>query len=111
MDDDVVWNALADKTRRKILDLLRPGAKTTGEVAEAIGSESGLSRFAVMKHLGVLVDAGLVSVQREGRVRWNSLNAAPFVALYRRWVSPFAALPGAALFDLKSYVEKQEEEP
>jgi len=62
-DTDTVWKALADPTRRAILDLLRERAHTTGELSGAFPS---LTRFAVMKHLGVLEEAGLVVVSARG---------------------------------------------
>ena len=70
-----------------MLDRLRGGPKTTTQLARAFPT---LSRFAVMQHLGVLVDAKLVLVERRGRERWNYLNAAPLHAMYRRWVNRFA---------------------
>jgi DNA-binding transcriptional ArsR family regulator len=102
---DLVWKALADPTRRRILDLLRESPRTTGEVARVLEEERGLSRCAAMKHLGVLEEAGLLVTRREGRFRWNMVNAAPFVDLYRRWVSPFGALPAQAALGLKVHVE------
>lgn len=60
----------------------------TGELCEQFPA---LTRYAVMKHLGVLERAGLVRVHREGRCRWNSLNAAPIQAIYDRWMSPLVA--------------------
>ena len=106
--DNALWRALADETRRGILDALRQGPRTTGDLAVFVRKDAGLSRCAVMKHLGVLEEAGLVVVRREGRFRWNHINAAPFVAMYRRWVSRFGSLPGAALFELKDHVERME---
>lgn len=81
---DLFWNALSDPTRRSILDLLGAGPRTTGDLATAFPH---LSRFAVMKHLGVLERAELVLVTRSGRVRWNHLNAVPLREMYTRWVS------------------------
>ncbi len=106
--DDAMWQALADPSRRLVLDLLKGGPATTGSIAARLEAERGLSRFAAMKHIGVLVEAGLVTIRREGRQRWNCLNAAPFVAMYRRWVSGFAALPADVLFGLKAHVEGKE---
>ena len=68
-----MWKALADETRRAILDILRKSPRTTGELA----AQFPVTRFAVMKHLRVLVDAGLVLVERKGRKRWNVLNPVP----------------------------------
>ena len=70
-DLDVVWKALADPTRRTILDLLRPGPRSTNEIVERIPE---LSRFGVMKHLGVLREAGLVQTREQGRNVVNSLK-------------------------------------
>src|SRR2546426_761327 len=67
-----VWKALADPTRRAILDALRKGPRTTGDLC----GRFDVTRFAVMKHLAVLEDAGLVLARRQGRERWNHLNAA-----------------------------------
>lgn len=66
-----------------MLDLLAEKPRTTGELSAAFPK---LSRFAVMKHLGVLNAAGLIVVTREGRQRWNALNAAPLQEVFRRWV-------------------------
>jgi len=81
-----VWRALADPTRRAILDLLRERPRTTGELTEAFPT----SRFAVMKHLAVLQKAGLVVVRRRGRERWNHLNGVPLRTAYERWMRPYA---------------------
>src|SRR3954470_15726703 len=86
---DAVWKALADPTRRAILDLLRAGPRPTTEVVQAFPR---LSRFGVMKHLEVLREAGLVQSRDEGRQRVNSLNAMPIRQIYERWVGPFQEL-------------------
>jgi DNA-binding transcriptional ArsR family regulator len=86
-DDEAVWRALANPLRRRLLDELRRGARTTGELADATPE---LSRFAVMQHLGVLTDAGLVIVRRRGRHRFNHLNAVPLRRWYERWVVALA---------------------
>ncbi len=89
MDDDldIVFKALADPTRRAILDRLRSGRQTTGDLADVFPE---VTRFAVMKHLSVLEGAGLVATQKEGRRRWNHLNAVPLRRVYDRWVSRYA---------------------
>jgi DNA-binding transcriptional ArsR family regulator len=97
-DLDLVWRALADETRRSILDCLRDGPKKTAEIVERFPE---LSRFGVMKHLQVLRDAGLVLTRQEGRACVNSLNAAPIRLIYERWVSKFAELWASTLIDLK----------
>jgi len=108
MKDDLapLWKALSDPTRREILDLLRQRARTTGELAEAFPS----TRFAVMKHLEVLVEAGLVVSRRQGRERWNHLNAQPLQTLYERWVRPYEAHWAAGLLRLKDLAERPEED-
>lgn len=84
-NEHAIWRALADPTRRRILDLLRSKSRTTGQIA----SEFPVTRYAVMKHLSVLADAGLVLVERRGRERVNHLNPVPIQAIYRRWIRPF----------------------
>jgi DNA-binding transcriptional ArsR family regulator/uncharacterized protein YndB with AHSA1/START domain len=78
---DPVWKAVADPTRRRLIELLRDGPRTTGDLCQAFPT----SRFAVMKHLGVLERCGVVTVRRAGRERWNSLNPDPLRALEGRW--------------------------
>ncbi len=106
MDDalDEVFKALADPTRRRVLDLLRERARTTGDVCAAF---PGLSRFAVMKHIGVLESAGLVVARKEGRVRWNHLNAVPLRRMYERWVSRYEGAWASALLGLRDAVESE----
>lgn len=77
-DGEPVWRALADPTRRALLDALRAGPRTTGALAAAFPT----TRFAVMKHLGVLVDAALVNVERRGRERLNHLDPVPLQQAY-----------------------------
>ena len=98
------WKALADPHRRAILDLLRERPRTTGELAAAFPR---LSRFAVMKHLGVLAAAGLVLVRRDGRERWNRLNPVPLQAVVRRWLDPFEAAASDALLRVKAAAESE----
>ena len=98
MRDERVWKALADPTRRDILDLLREAPRTTGQVA----ARFPMSRFGVMKHLTVLRDAGLLRVERRGRERWNHLNPVPIQRLWRRWVRPFEAAAADKLLRIES---------
>ncbi len=99
----VVWKALADPTRRRLLDRLKTGPRTTGELCVRLP----LSRFAVMKHLAILERAGLVIVERRGRERWNHLNAVPIRQLYERWISEYAGFWATSLLRLKRQVEDQ----
>ena len=103
--DDAVWKALSDATRRQILDVLRPGPRTTTEVVEQFPA---LSRFAVMKHLGILRSAGLVVTRRDGRHRIHQINAVPLQQIYDRWVSRFEQLWAVNLVDFKSDLEAPE---
>jgi len=96
-----VWKALSDPSRRRILDLLRLRPRTTGELAGRFRT----TRFAVMKHLGVLERARLVTIRRRGRERWNHLNAVPLQQIYERWISPYEAEWAASLLRLKRSAE------
>jgi len=96
-----VFRALADPTRRRLLDLLAEGPRTTGDLCGRFRT----SRFAVMKHLAVLERAGLVSVRRRGRERWNHLNPVPLRAVQERWLSPLADRWAGALWGLKRTAE------
>jgi DNA-binding transcriptional ArsR family regulator len=102
-DLDVIWKALADETRRSILDCLRDGPKNTTGIVERFPE---LSRFGVMKHLQVLRDAGLVLTREEGRTCVNALNAVPIRLIYQRWVSKFAEHWATTLIELKASLEK-----
>jgi uncharacterized protein YndB with AHSA1/START domain/DNA-binding transcriptional ArsR family regulator len=76
-----VWRAVASPTRRRLIELLRDGPRTTGDLCGAFRT----TRFATMKHLGVLERAGVVTVRRAGRERWNVLNAEPLREIEGRW--------------------------
>lgn len=101
---DLVFRALADPTRREILDLLfeRDGL-TVGEVCAVF--EERMSRFGVMKHLGVLTEAELVVAVREGRSKRLHLNPVPIEQVANRWISKYAARFTAALVDLERQVD------
>ncbi|MEM7455654.1 MAG: metalloregulator ArsR/SmtB family transcription factor [Planctomycetota bacterium] len=101
-ENDGIWKALADSTRREILDLLSARACTTGELVEHFDH---LCRTNVMKHIGVLVKANLIVVRREGRVRWNYLNPVPIQAVCDRWVSRHVRKMASSLNRLKEHVE------
>src|SRR5215468_5468470 len=97
-----LWRALASPWRRRLLDLLRRAPATTGALAAQLPE---LSRFAVMQHLGVLSDAGLVIAERRGRDRINYLNPVPLREWYERWVQPLADAGSAELLALKRQAE------
>ena len=105
LEDDTarLWRALADPTRRRILDLLQERPRVTGEIA----AQFPISRIAVMRHLEVLSEAGLVVSRKRGRQRWHYLNAVPLQKLHRRWASPAAAGFASALLRLQDTVETE----
>jgi DNA-binding transcriptional ArsR family regulator len=102
-DLDHVWRALAEPTRRALLDMLRDQPATTGQLVERFPA---LTRFAVMKHLNVLEDAGLLIVRRRGRERWNYINTVPIRQIYERWMGPYAEQWSSALLRLKEHAER-----
>ena len=101
-EDGEVWRALADPTRRALLDRLRGGALTTGQLAEGFA----MTRFGVMKHLRVLAEAGLVVVVERGRERVHHLNPVPIRRLSERWLRPFTNSAALALEGLRDVVER-----
>ncbi len=103
-DDDLaeVWRALSNPLRRRVLDLLRDGPHTTGDLAEAFPDHS---RFAMMQHLKVLEEADLVVPRRAGRKRFNYLNPVPIQQIYTRWVSGYMQPWTEALVGLKQELE------
>jgi DNA-binding transcriptional ArsR family regulator/uncharacterized protein YndB with AHSA1/START domain len=102
--DQRIWRALGDPTRRQILDLLRDGPCTTGDLARHFEQ----SRYGVMKHLTVLESAGLVLVRRQGRQRWNHLNAVPLRRIYERWLGPYQEFWSSSLLRLDRVVEARQ---
>ncbi len=103
-ESELVWRALGDGSRRRILDLLRQGPMTTNELC----AHFNVSRYAVMKHLKVLELASLVVAERRGRERFNHLNPLPIQQIYRRWIRPFEALPADRLLRLKRAAESSD---
>ena len=102
-DTAPLWRALADPTRRRILDLLRERPRVTGEIA----AQFPISRIAVMRHLEVLSEAGLAVSRKRGRQRWHYLNMVPLQKLHRRWADPAAAGFASALLRLQDTVEAE----
>src|SRR3954447_7787691 len=102
MDDDQVFKALADLTRRHLLDRL---FERDGRTLTELESELEMSRFGVMKHLRVLEDAGLVVTRRDGRQKLHFLNPVPIRLVHDRWVSKYAEPWAAGLSDLKTRLE------
>ena len=101
MDDDV-FRALADPTRRRLLDAL---FIEDGQTLIALTRRGSLSRFAVMKHLKQLEDAGLIVTRRQGREKFHYLNPVPIRLVHDRWVSKYAEPWTAGLSEIKSRLE------
>jgi DNA-binding transcriptional ArsR family regulator len=99
---DQVFKALASRTRRSILDLLRDHPRTTGEICAHF---PGLDRCTTMQHLGVLQRAGLVIAQRKGRERWNHLDVLPIKQIQDRWIGDYAASAVDLLAALRADLE------
>ncbi len=100
---DEVFRALADPTRRSLLDeLFREDGQTLGALAERFS----MTRFGVMKHLKQLEEAGLVITRRRGREKLHFLNPIPIRLVHDRWVSKYAEPWAAALSELKQELEK-----
>jgi uncharacterized protein YndB with AHSA1/START domain/DNA-binding transcriptional ArsR family regulator len=99
---DEVFKALADLSRRALLDQL---FEKDGQSLRALEARLPMTRFGVMKHLKVLEEAGLVVTRRQGREKLHYLNAIPIRLLHDRWVSKFTAPWVAALSDLKQSLE------
>lgn len=101
-DMDAVFQALAHGTRRRILDLVR---EQPGIAVGALAREFDVSRIAVMKHLRVLDDAGLVVSRRDGRSRRLYFNAVPIQLIHDRWTDDYSAYWSSRVTDLKYRAE------
>ena len=103
---DEVFQALADPTRRGILDrLFAADGQTVNELAAAYSDD--MTRYGVMKHLGVLEDAGLIVTRRVGREKHHYLNPVPIRQIHDRWTSKYAARRTSALVTLKRQLEEK----
>jgi DNA-binding transcriptional ArsR family regulator len=91
---DTIFKALADPTRRQLLDRLY---MRDGQTLGALCSELDMTRFGVMKHLRVLEDAGLIASRRAGRHKLHFLNAVPIGTIYDPWVRKYAQRPAVAI--------------
>lgn len=103
-DDDLVFKALADTTRRFLLDLL---FGRDGQTLTELESTLAMSRFGVMKHLRVLERAGLVVTKRSGREKLHYLNVVPIRLIHDRWTRKYAEHHVSALVELKAQLEEQ----
>jgi DNA-binding transcriptional ArsR family regulator len=107
-DDDRVFKALADATRRSLLDRL---FERDGRTLTDLESDFEITRFGVMKHLRVLEEAGLIVTRRSGREKLHFLNPVPIRMIYDRWIDKYTEGPAAALIDLKNALERGEPDP
>jgi DNA-binding transcriptional ArsR family regulator len=103
MDDDRVFKALADPTRRLLLDRL---FERDGRTLTELESELEMTRFGVMKHLRVLEDAGVVVTRRSGREKLHFLNPVPIRLIHDRWIGKYTERHASALADLKRELEE-----
>src|SRR6516162_7929923 len=101
---DEVFRALADPTRRALLDELY---REDGQTLHALEARFPLTRFGVMKHLKQLEEAGLVVTKRRGREKLHFLNPVPIRLVHDRWVSKYAEHWAAGLSSLKQRMEKE----
>jgi DNA-binding transcriptional ArsR family regulator len=102
MDDDLVFKALADPTRRLLLDRL---FERDGRTLTELESQLEMTRFGVMKHLKVLEQAGLVVSRKRGREKLHFLNPVPIREIHDRWISKYREREVSALLDLKTSLE------
>jgi len=102
VNDDAVFRALADPSRRLLLDLL---FERDGRTLTELESELEMTRFGVMKHLRVLEDAGLVVTRRSGREKLHFLNPVPIRLIHDRWIDKYTEGHVSALARLKTTLE------
>src|SRR6186713_1002033 len=105
-DDDHVFKALADPTRRFLLDLL---FQRDGRTLKELESGLAMTRFGVMKHLRILENSGLVVTRRSGREKLHFLNPVPIRLIHDRWIDKYTAPWAAMLSGLKHDLEAQME--
>ena len=103
-DDDRVFKALADPTRRLLLDRL---FARDGRTLSELEADVDMARFGVMKHLRVLEDAGLVVTRRAGREKLHFLNPVPIRLIHDRWIDKYTEHRITALTDLKRQLEAE----
>ncbi len=107
MSRDAVFKALADPTRRQLLDKLRA---RNGQALSELCAEMDMTRQAVSKHLAILEDANLIVALRRGREKEHYLNPAPIFEIADRWIDEFERNRLRALTDLKKTLEGKRDE-
>ena len=102
---DKVFKALADPTRRKVLDLL---AAENGQTLGALCEHLHMTRQSATQHIDLLIDANLITAMRKGREKLHFLNPVPINEIYERWIRKFERQPLRLLHDLKTQLEGDE---
>ena len=105
-DMDAVFQALANESRRRMLDVVK---ESPGIIVGALASEFDVSRIAVMKHLRVLEEAGLIVSEKAGRTRRLYFNAVPIQLIHDRWMTDYSAYWSGSLTRLKYAAEVREQ--
>jgi len=103
-DEDLVFKALADPSRRLLLDRL---FERDGRTLTELESQLEMTRFGVMKHLKVLEESGLVVTRRSGREKLHFLNPVPIRLIHDRWIDKYTERRVSALADLKAELESE----
>jgi DNA-binding transcriptional ArsR family regulator len=104
VDDNLVFKALADPTRRFLLDLL---FEREGRTLTELESQVNMTRIGAMKHLRLLEEAGLVVTRRSGREKLHFLNPVPIRLIHDRWIDKYTEHHASALANLKANLEAQ----
>lgn len=106
VDDDSVFKALADPTRRRLLDaLFVRGGRSLGELEQVLAEHTQMTRFGVAKHLRLLEQAELVVTRKQGREKLHYLNPVPIQLIHDRWIDKYTQHHVTALTDLKRTLE------
>lgn len=107
VDDDLVFKALADPTRRLMLDaLFTQDGRSLGDLEQVVATRTQMTRFGVAKHLKLLEEAGLVTSRKQGREKLHYLNPVPIRLIHDRWIDKFTQAHVTALTDLKRQLEE-----
>ncbi len=104
MDDDAVFKALADVSRRQLLDKLY---ERNGQTLNALCEDLDMTRQAVAKHLAILEEANLVSSEKQGREKLHFINVVPINGIAERWINKFERRHLSALSALKKALEDE----
>lgn len=107
-DDDLVFKALADPTRRALLDaLFEQDGQSQSDLEGVVRGHTEMTRFGVAKHLRLLEEANLVVSRKQGRTKYHFLNPVPIRAVHDRWIDKYTAARASALLDLKRALEDE----